>query len=592
MYKMIQYSSHIEKNGKLYRTIYPVYPGNGLFRKIAEASDLDPELQAFVSNLKSDPNKIFVVAVAMGAGESWSSNVNGDWFGREDLIKKHHTFKKNGKVFHLHDNTAHSKSYGEILFSRYNKLMDRVELVFSIDRNEMPDVVKDIEDGNTVDVSMGTKVAFDVCSICNKQSKRFSDYCQHLKYEMNKIYPDGRKVYALNPDPNFFDISIVDTGADRTAKILAKVASEHRIIHSAALAEKLSINKENMLDKGDDTDISVEKALPEKLKLYWEHLGKSVDDNCNDLDLREFPGSFGIGDILGLLTDNNILARPHEFASLLADRSGMKSISDDIFSNREVLSSDGDDSKASPMELIRSGNLPGGIPGKYTVERSMSPGRMAMRFRLMAGGVSKEASFKKQYLVKSARSAFERQISLMYQNYIKTASKRILKKTAQELVDVLPRLFAAILIGKSLLENPPEANEKNKLQNLSNSINNSSDDLKLGPTNIMGVDMDSLAGELNQTKNMTSFDIMRAAKQQADELDKMLNRSGNSNTMTELNKTSRMCLSQTHILANCFNLVKLSSGMPDNNISKVISTLSPVANVVSLAFNTPVLNFK
>ena len=32
----------------------------------------------------------------------------------------------------------------------------------------------------------------------------------HLKYELNRLYPDGRKVFAVNDQPlKFFDISIV-----------------------------------------------------------------------------------------------------------------------------------------------------------------------------------------------------------------------------------------------------------------------------------------------------------------------------------------------------------------------------------------------
>src|SRR6185295_11826397 len=37
--------------------------------------------------------------------------------------------------------------------------------------------------------------------------------------------PDGRKVAVRNDTPRFFDISFVFIGADKTAKVLAKLAS-------------------------------------------------------------------------------------------------------------------------------------------------------------------------------------------------------------------------------------------------------------------------------------------------------------------------------------------------------------------------------
>lgn len=54
-----------------------------------------------------------------------------------------------------------------------------------------------------------------------------NDYCEHLKTMLNKILSDGRKVYAINDYPRFFDISFVFIGADKTAKVMAKLAMAH-----------------------------------------------------------------------------------------------------------------------------------------------------------------------------------------------------------------------------------------------------------------------------------------------------------------------------------------------------------------------------
>ena len=53
-----------------------------------------------------------------------------------------------------------------------------------------------------------------------------NDYCQHLRFEINKIYPDGKKVRMMNYHPKFFDISHVFIGADKTSKVMAKLAGE------------------------------------------------------------------------------------------------------------------------------------------------------------------------------------------------------------------------------------------------------------------------------------------------------------------------------------------------------------------------------
>ena len=107
--------------------------------------------------------------------------------------------------------------------------MHRVELVVYLDRSlakkfDAYSVIERIENGGFPDVSMGCKVPFDVCSICGNKSKTRDDYCDHCKYMMNKILPDGRKVYVLNLTPRFFDISFVFIGADKTAKVMAKLA--------------------------------------------------------------------------------------------------------------------------------------------------------------------------------------------------------------------------------------------------------------------------------------------------------------------------------------------------------------------------------
>ena len=111
--------------------------------------------------------------------------------------------------------------------------MHRVELVVYLDRAKCKkwaayDIIERIERGEFPDVSMGCKVPFDVCTICGHKSKTRKDYCSHASSMMNKILPDGRKVAVRNDFPRFFDISFVFIGADKSAKVLAKLAQRGR----------------------------------------------------------------------------------------------------------------------------------------------------------------------------------------------------------------------------------------------------------------------------------------------------------------------------------------------------------------------------
>ena len=77
---------------------------------------------------------------------------------------------------------------------------------------------------------MGFDCAYDVCQICKKASKTRKEYCEHVRknasfpYGMGRILPDGRRCFVDNPEGVWNDISIVPTGADRTAQWLRKAA--------------------------------------------------------------------------------------------------------------------------------------------------------------------------------------------------------------------------------------------------------------------------------------------------------------------------------------------------------------------------------
>ncbi len=195
---------------------------------IIKVAELSPEVERVIESLVPQEGVRHVLVNGMGAGEFWSSNRNGDYFPESGL--KHAgedygytTFLKGHNFVH-HNNKDPKVAVGEIKFAHYNPRMHRCELILATDLGKLARVDEEIYEkvarGEPVDVSMGSKCDFDVCSICSKRSATRAEYCEHLKEAMNQTLEDGRKVYAYTPHPRFFDMSYVTKGADVTAKAL------------------------------------------------------------------------------------------------------------------------------------------------------------------------------------------------------------------------------------------------------------------------------------------------------------------------------------------------------------------------------------
>jgi len=217
----------------------------GTMRKHASIRTWSDEVKDFIDNLIPEEGKIYTLCNALGSGEFWSSNINGDFFPEKALQKYHPTFVEHGTPFMNHVNKDPKKGYGKILHSAYNPRMHRVEIITAYDRKLLPPkVIRKLENDEEVKLSMGCRVPYDICSICGNQAATPSNYCEHVKdLGMNHIYDDGRKVYVINDHPDFFDISIVIVPADRTACVMAKIASVPYEIRSADRAKELQVKK-------------------------------------------------------------------------------------------------------------------------------------------------------------------------------------------------------------------------------------------------------------------------------------------------------------------------------------------------------------
>lgn len=216
----------------------------------------------YIKHVKPQPGKTIILVLAMTAGEYYGANKNGDLFnvGRvragnviitpeEGLIPHHKSFESDAHVFQHHINKDPAKALGSVLKSFYNPNMHRVELLLVLDNERAAETVEKIERGEFPAVSMGTKIRFDVCSICGNKAPSRAQYCDHAKYQLGVFLPNGKQVGVWNPSPRFFDISIVRRPADRVAFMMKKVAeSVPEIRSSAILGERIEFLQNKMAD--------------------------------------------------------------------------------------------------------------------------------------------------------------------------------------------------------------------------------------------------------------------------------------------------------------------------------------------------------
>lgn len=248
------------------------------------------EIQRFWDSMPHDPKSSFLWVIGVSAREFYGCNNNGDAFDEADLKKTHNGFVDAAHVFMQHVNKDPAKSIGKPVFSWYNDVMRRVELVLRIDKDAAgaSAIVAKIQAGEPIFVSMGCKVDFDVCSICGNHAQTRKDYCDHLRYNMKKILPDGRQVYALNPNPKFFDISIVARPADPMAFTLDKRAS---------LIKTGSTGQFGNLSSAELGEVSEDVALKTAALRKLSDMVKRVDGQVVDAKDGEAPEFTGIDQI-------------------------------------------------------------------------------------------------------------------------------------------------------------------------------------------------------------------------------------------------------------------------------------------------------
>ena len=143
------------------------------------AAEYHPTIGAYINDARPINGVTQILLTALGAGEWWGNNVNGDYF-REIMLAHegenygYRTFKTMAKVYkhHLNKPDKHP-NYGDVLLTVYNPVYHRVELIVGVRNADAPDIEKRMENGDYPEWSMGCRVPFDVCNICgNKAGER------------------------------------------------------------------------------------------------------------------------------------------------------------------------------------------------------------------------------------------------------------------------------------------------------------------------------------------------------------------------------------------------------------------------------------
>lgn len=320
--------------------------------KLARA--LPPRVEQYLRTAKPIPGKTQLLLDALGAGEYWGDNSNGDWFGEEAL--RHdgddfgfRTFEKYAHPFKHHINHDPKRAYGDrVTLAEYDPVMHRVLLVVAVHDEKCQDILRDLAAGRFWDISIGCKVPFDRCSICNHKARTRAEYCHHLRYQMRQILPDGRRVCAINDSPRFFDISFVTVGAEKAAHVLKKVAHAlgvrssaeqgERVYGKVAAQHKASATKEADIDKTVPSNLPpVEKSQPldgaAKAKLVELMRGAralKAEEPALPHGLLDRLAGFPLGALGSTLTALGLPLKPGEFQRIILVQIGQRALADKL----------------------------------------------------------------------------------------------------------------------------------------------------------------------------------------------------------------------------------------------------------------------
>jgi len=152
-------------------------------------------------------------------------------------------------------------SMGKIVMSFYNGVMHRVELVLEFINDRATDIIEGLLANKPAALSMGCRVPADFCSICGNRARTRAEYCDHLKNHAGEIMPDGTKIYAINREPTFFDISKVTIPADRTAGLIAIIKGAEKVASKSVPNLQSKSGTDSMQKFAEEVTASIDKTI-------------------------------------------------------------------------------------------------------------------------------------------------------------------------------------------------------------------------------------------------------------------------------------------------------------------------------------------
>lgn len=180
-------------------------------------------------------NNFYLDVWAVSSYEKFGLNENADGFEHEELSNAHPTFKGSWACLD-HENHDIKLAVGTNIDAIYTP-DQYVRILMAVDKQKAerrhPGLEKKIEASVITDTSMGCWARESVCTVCANVATDEDQFCDHVTEKRGQMVCSAEtkwipvKAGELNRGVIFFEDSIItdEEGADRNAKILAKLAS-------------------------------------------------------------------------------------------------------------------------------------------------------------------------------------------------------------------------------------------------------------------------------------------------------------------------------------------------------------------------------
>lgn len=182
--------------------------------------------------------------------------------------------------------------------------------VSDIKKIEEPITVKNIQTSGTETYQAHEYIVHN-CSITGKKAKTRAQYSPYLKNQMNKVLSDGRRVFAINTKPTFFDISIVTIPADPVSSFMKVFGME-----------KIAEDKHGQISKKIEGE--VDWITDDPNNVIFDSQAPIKDETLKKL--AEYPMSDVLSTFLGL----RILPTRDDFQKLALYKTGQHELAQEL----------------------------------------------------------------------------------------------------------------------------------------------------------------------------------------------------------------------------------------------------------------------